>query len=208
MSLVKLHLSFLLRYLVFTRGPLQQNFVLLDSLNTSQTKGHTQLFSRRENPHLIFRLAFKSTTENSDPGLQKRITDLNPLELLPRLVHLPGVLVPLGVAAAERLLDLVKLLLDVLILGLRVLQLGPQPVDLALALLDLLLHLLHLHLGSLVVALIEPQLGLGAPQLVLGLVQLVLQLGVLHSAVNTKSTESKTENVYFPCLFDESTQFW
>ena len=119
-------------------------------------------------------------------------THLDPLELLPGLVHLPGVLVPLGVAAAERLLDLVKLLLDVLVFCLGVLQLGPQPVDLALALLHLLLHLLHLHLGPLIVALVKPQLSLGAPQLILGLVQLVLKFSVFNSSVYTKGTESKT----------------
>ena len=152
-------------------------------------------------------------------------TDLDPLELLPGLVHLPGVLVPLGVATAECLLDLVKLLLDVLVLGLGVLQLGPQPVDLALALLDLLLHLLHLHLGPenknnnnnknknkkpLIVALVESQLGLGAPQLVLGLVQLILQLSVLNSPINSKSTESKIENVYFlqACLMNRLNLRW
>ena len=130
-------------------------------------------------------------------------TDLDPLELLPGLVHLPGVLVPLGVAAAERLLDLVKLLLDVLVLCLGVLQLGPQPVDLALALLHLLLHLLHLHLGPLIVALVKPQLSLGAPQLILGLVQLVLQFSVFNSSVYTKGTESKTNSFtyYINVLF-------
>ena len=62
---------------------------------------------------------------------------LNSLQLLPEFVHLPGVLVPLGVTPAERLLDLVELLLYVFILRLCVLQLGPQPIDLALGLLNL-----------------------------------------------------------------------
>ena len=136
----------------------------------------------------------------NDQGEKVPWTHLDPLELLPGLVHLPGVLVPLGVAAAERLLDLVKLLLDVFVLCLGVLQLGPQPVDLALALLHLLLHLLHLHLGPLIVALVKPQLSLSAPQLILGLVQLVLQFSVFNSSVYTKGTESKRFTYYINVL--------
>ena len=47
-SLVKLHLSFLLRYLVFTRGPLQQNFVLLDSFNTLRQRDNLNFFTQRK----------------------------------------------------------------------------------------------------------------------------------------------------------------
>ena len=65
-SLVKLYLSFLLRYLIFSRGPLQhillsdsllQHILLLDSLHAAHYETSSTSLSPK-NPHLISEIGF------------------------------------------------------------------------------------------------------------------------------------------------------
>ena len=55
-SLVKLYLSFLLRYLIFSRGPLQ-HILLLDSLHAAHYETSSTSLSPK-NPHLISEIGF------------------------------------------------------------------------------------------------------------------------------------------------------